>query len=269
MARPGGDRLCRLRPLLGRTALAISPATPVAPAAGVATLFVDGLRLDVAQRVRERLASSGLAVEPEVSLAALPTVTQPRSQHWCPCGEGALSPVRTSHPANCVHGHAGDIQVLRSLMTENGVQVLNGTDTGDPSGSRLDRGGRDRPTGTRRSACASGRLPRRRGRADCDPGAIAARRRLAAGRRRHRPRVASLARRHGEGRAPAGAHRGQEGSMCSAQGRGEVATADRAVVLGSGRADRPCPRAYLLRGEQGVRARRREPAGVHRAAAYA
>src|SRR6266487_2658244 len=86
---------------------------------------------------------------------------------------------------------------------------------------------------------------------------------MAAGRRCHRPRLDPAARRHGESRPPSGHCRGQEGPLRPTQGWRRRRGADRSVVLGPRRADRSGPRCDLLRGQQGVRARRSQPAGMH------
>lgn len=112
-----------------------SPGRPASTAAGTATLFVDGLRLDIAHRVQDRLAGGGLDVEATTSLAALPTVTQTAKAALVPVAEEALVAGPEFHPANALTGTRASIQVLRSLMVDNGVQVLGPTETGDPSGS--------------------------------------------------------------------------------------------------------------------------------------
>ncbi len=101
---------------------------------GVVTVFVDGLRLDVAHRVQDRLASAGLDVTATTSLAALPTVTQTSKPALIPAAMGSLTAGPELHAANAVTGTKASIQVLRALMTDNHVQVLSGTETGDPTG---------------------------------------------------------------------------------------------------------------------------------------
>jgi hypothetical protein len=110
------------------------PGEPASGSPGTATVFVDGLRLDVAHRVQERLAGVGLKVDRGVSLAALPTVTQTSKPALIPVQQGALTAGPDLHPSSSVTGTKASIQVLRSLMKDNGVQVLGGTEVGDPSG---------------------------------------------------------------------------------------------------------------------------------------
>jgi hypothetical protein len=111
------------------------PGHAASPAVGTATLFVDGLRLDVAQRLLHRLSSASLNVELSTSLAALPTVTETAKPALVPVLSGALAAGPGLHPANAVTGTKASIQVLRSLMSDADVQVLGTTETGDPSGA--------------------------------------------------------------------------------------------------------------------------------------
>jgi hypothetical protein len=102
---------------------------------GTCTVFVDGLRYDVAQRLRRKLDKLGSA-----TLAArwtsMPSVTA-SGKAWC-------SPVAT-----LVSGKADDVEFeprvaadgkplsgrnFRKLLSDNGVQPLDKHETGDPSG---------------------------------------------------------------------------------------------------------------------------------------
>lgn len=111
------------------------PSPPASTAPGVVTVFVDGLRLDVAHRVHDRLAGAGLDVATTTSLAALPTVTQTAKPALVPTAAGALAAGPDLHSANAVTGTKASIQVLRALMADNEVQVLATTEVGDPSGA--------------------------------------------------------------------------------------------------------------------------------------
>jgi hypothetical protein len=111
------------------------PGPSASTSAGTVTVFIDGLRLDVAYRVRDRLASAGLNVDANTSLAALPTVTDTAKPALAPVAKGALTAGPQLYPANAVTGTKASIQVLRSLMAENAVQTLGPTETGDPSGT--------------------------------------------------------------------------------------------------------------------------------------
>jgi hypothetical protein len=110
------------------------PGPPASKASGTATLFVDGLRLDVAHRLEAALQNVGLDATVTTSLSALPTVTQTAKPALVPLARGALVAGPELHPANAATGTTATIQVLRTLMAENQVQVLGPTDCGDPSG---------------------------------------------------------------------------------------------------------------------------------------
>lgn len=109
------------------------PGAPAEVSPGTVTLFVDGLRLDVARRLEERLVGAGFEVTPATSLAALPTVTETAKAALVPAAEGALGPGPDLHPASNATGTKASVQVLRSLMADNGVRVLGATEVGDPS----------------------------------------------------------------------------------------------------------------------------------------
>lgn len=110
------------------------PGPPASRAKGVVTVFVDGLRLDVAHRVHARLAGAGFDVTTTTSLAALPTVTQTAKPALVPTAKGVLVAGPDLHSANAATGTRASIQVLRALMADNCVQVL-GAELGDPSGA--------------------------------------------------------------------------------------------------------------------------------------
>lgn len=114
---------------------ALQAASDAAADSGTCTVFVDGLRYDVAQRLRAKLDGLGTT-----TLAArwtsMPSVTA-SGKAWC-------SPV-----AALVSGTAEDVEFeprvaadgkplsghnFRKLLTDNGVQPLDKHETGDPSG---------------------------------------------------------------------------------------------------------------------------------------
>ncbi|MFC7409479.1 BREX-1 system phosphatase PglZ type B [Hydrogenophaga atypica] len=113
----------------------LQAASDAAADSGTCTVFVDGLRYDVAQRLRAKLDGLGTT-----TLAArwtsMPSVTA-SGKAWC-------SPV-----AGQVSGRAEDVEFeprvaadgkplsgynFRKLLTDNGVQPLDKHETGDPSG---------------------------------------------------------------------------------------------------------------------------------------
>lgn len=102
---------------------------------GVCTVFVDGLRYDVASHLSARLSDFG-AVQTAARWTSMPSVTA-SGKAWC-------SPV-----AQWVSGLPGDVEFeprvasddkplsghnFRKLLTEKGVQPLDTHETGDPKG---------------------------------------------------------------------------------------------------------------------------------------
>ena len=111
------------------------PGPPASATKGAVTVFVDGLRLDTAHWMQDRLVAAGLDVELTASQAALPTITQTAKPALVPLVDGALKAGPDLYPADSVTGTKASIQVLRSLMADNGVQVLSPTEVGDASGT--------------------------------------------------------------------------------------------------------------------------------------
>ncbi|MEN9843905.1 MAG: hypothetical protein RLZZ612_1734 [Pseudomonadota bacterium] len=102
---------------------------------GVCTVFVDGLRYDVAQRLQAKLQSLG-TTKTGARWTSMPSVTA-SGKAWC-------SPV-----AKRVSGSADDVEFeprvtadgkalsghnFRKLLADNGVQPLDKNETGDPKG---------------------------------------------------------------------------------------------------------------------------------------
>jgi len=102
---------------------------------GTVTVFVDGLRMDVARRVQERLVGTGMEVELTSTLAALPTVTQSAKPAVTPVRKDSFVAGPDFYVANAATGTKASIQMLRTLMGDNGVQVLGSVDAGDPTGT--------------------------------------------------------------------------------------------------------------------------------------
>lgn len=105
------------------------------PASGEVVVFVDGLRLDVAQVLADRLRGAGASVSTEVGLSALPTVTQTAKPALVPIDQGLLGPGEALNACRASSGATAGVQMLRSLLAEAGVQVLGPHEIGDPSGS--------------------------------------------------------------------------------------------------------------------------------------
>lgn len=111
------------------------PQKAIAPEPGVVMVFVDGLRLDVARRVQDRLTDFGLEADIQTSLAALPTVTPTAKAALVPVADGALGPGPDLCAADASTGTRATIQVLRALMQAADIQTLGPVDKGDPAGS--------------------------------------------------------------------------------------------------------------------------------------
>ncbi len=108
--------------------------TPPKLSDGQIVIFVDGLRLDVAQLLREKLEGAGAKVAVDVGLAALPTVTQTSKPALAPVDQSSLGPGQLLDACRVSSGASASVQVVRSLLSEAGVQVLNSQEPGDPSG---------------------------------------------------------------------------------------------------------------------------------------
>jgi hypothetical protein len=121
-----------LQQSLGPNASSYAAGPPVDPSPGTVTMFVDGLRLDVAHRLEALLGQ--FDVHLDVSLAALPTVTDTAKPALVPIPDGSLSAGEEFAPARATSGAKADVGVLRSLMADRDVQILRGADVGDPAG---------------------------------------------------------------------------------------------------------------------------------------
>ena len=120
---------------------------------GTVVVFVDGMRMDVAQRLARRLRSAGLMVALEAGLAALPTVTQTSKPTLLPVPPGDLKDGPGLHAARAGSGAKADVNVLRSVLSSHGVEPLAQGANGDPLGRAwveigdIDHLGHDRGVG--------------------------------------------------------------------------------------------------------------------------
>ena len=245
------------------------PGPPASTAPGTVTVFVDGLRLDVAHRVQERLDERRpRRRRATTSLAALPTVTQTAKPALVPVGDGSARrrarPARRRTPPPARRRRS---RCCAALMADNGVQVLGPTETGDPSGTawaeagEIDHRGHD--VGIRLVDHLDEEVDRIVGRI---------RELLDAGWQR-----VDVVTDHGWLLLPGGMEKVELPPATTEVKKGRCARLKDGAVV-----DVPtvpwfwdpdvrialAPGRHLLRGEQGVRARRREPAGVHRPAAH-
>ncbi len=96
-------------------------------------LFSDGLRLDLAHRLKNRLESLGLTTSVETRLTALPSITATSKPAVSPIGDTLTGGDRLD-PVVLGGGPNVNIEVLRKQLELGGYQVLKGVDTGDPNG---------------------------------------------------------------------------------------------------------------------------------------
>jgi len=114
---------------------ALHAASDAAADSGTCTVFVDGLRYDVAQRLRAKLEGLGTT-----TLAArwtsMPSVTA-SGKAWCSPVAGLVSGTAEDvefEPRVAADGKPLSGHNFRKLLTDNGVQPLDQHETGDPSG---------------------------------------------------------------------------------------------------------------------------------------
>jgi hypothetical protein len=103
---------------------------------GTCLLFADGLRWDVAEALVERVGRSGNLVDRSGRWVAFPPVTGTSKPDISPIRDQLMGGNDGSDfmPSVKATGKALDSATFRKLMTTSGVQILEGNDTGDPSG---------------------------------------------------------------------------------------------------------------------------------------
>jgi hypothetical protein len=106
---------------------------------GTCTLFVDGLRFDLAAELALALQSRGLTTDLGWGLAGVPTVTGTCKPAVTPVA-GALSTGAGLNPATPA-GAPATHEALKKLMSDAGWQFLTEDTTGDPSGRGWTEGG--------------------------------------------------------------------------------------------------------------------------------
>nr|WP_205964555.1 BREX-1 system phosphatase PglZ type B [Ramlibacter agri] len=119
----------------GSGGLPALPADAVTLVPGTCTVFVDGLRYDVAVQLRERLSSIG-SVELGACWTSLPSVTasgkawaSPVASHISGTAEDTEFEPRVAADNKPLSGHN-----FRKLLAANGIQPLDKHETGDPAG---------------------------------------------------------------------------------------------------------------------------------------
>lgn len=123
----------RYQQLAFATPDAYQPAPLADVPEGTCIVFCDGLRLDLAHRLAERLGTIGLEPEVSWSFAALPTVTNTAKPAATPvasilAGDEMLGTIVQES------GQRVTAPVLRKVLAGAGYQVLGQDDLGDPAG---------------------------------------------------------------------------------------------------------------------------------------
>ena len=118
-----------------RGGLHFSRPAPVPITEGVCTVFVDGLRYDVAQQLVSLLGDVG-EVTLDFNWTCIPPVTASGKAWVSPIAH--LIDAKTADdqfvPAVAGSGKSLDTYQFRKLLAESGFQVLSNSETGDPSG---------------------------------------------------------------------------------------------------------------------------------------
>jgi hypothetical protein len=101
-------------------------------------LFADGLRMDLARGLEERLLTSGLAVEVEFNFcwSALPTVTATAKPAWMPLAEKLGGPLEGTGFQSREQSTGKTLVQARfkQLLTELGISFIESNDLALPSG---------------------------------------------------------------------------------------------------------------------------------------
>ena len=123
----------RFQALVAARPLPVKGTTPIAVAEGECLVFVDGLRYDVAERLRAELEASGMQVDLAFRWAALPTVTANAKPAVSPLAAELEGDAGAERFAPRLAGLTLDKPRLRSALTQRGFQVLEDDDTGEPN----------------------------------------------------------------------------------------------------------------------------------------
>lgn len=114
---------------------ALQAASDAAADSGTCTVFVDGLRYDVAHRLRAKLDGLGVTTL-SAQWTSMPSVTA-SGKAWCSPVAGLVSGTGEDvefAPRVAADGKPLSSHNFRRLLTDNGVQPLDKHETGDPSG---------------------------------------------------------------------------------------------------------------------------------------
>jgi hypothetical protein len=114
---------------------ALQAASDAAADSGTCTVFVDGLRYDVAQRLRAKLDGLGTTTL-TARWTSMPSVTA-SGKAWCSPVAGLVSGTAEDvefEPRVAADGKPLSGHNFRKLLTDNSVQPLDKHETGDPRG---------------------------------------------------------------------------------------------------------------------------------------
>lgn len=114
-------------------AFLVSSEHTVAARDGEVLLFVDGLRYDLAVRLREALASHGITPSLHARRAAVPTVTPTAKPAVTPVAALLVQPTPDAEFAILDDGKPLNATRLRQKLRDLGYQVLEQDESGDPS----------------------------------------------------------------------------------------------------------------------------------------
>lgn len=105
------------------------------PEKGTCLLFSDGLRMDLAHRLENKLEAQGFTCEMNFHLAALPPVTATAKPAVISISNTLSGKGSSSLEPFLVQGKSAlTAEAFRKILTESGFQILKDEDCGDPSG---------------------------------------------------------------------------------------------------------------------------------------
>lgn len=112
-------------------------AKPIETAAGRLVVFADGLRMDVAQQLAEKLAESGIESTQDWEWSAIPSVTATAKPAASPIADAVMGGDASDEFATRLVSTGQLLTQDRfvNALKERGWQFLGSDETGDPSGS--------------------------------------------------------------------------------------------------------------------------------------
>ncbi|MBO9356874.1 BREX-1 system phosphatase PglZ type B [Bordetella petrii] len=110
-----------------------TPAAVLSNTSGICTVFVDGLRYDAAQRLKERLSTLG-SVQLDSHWSSMPSVTASGKPWSSPVAAYVVGQAQDTEfePRVAADGKPLSAHHFKRLLTENGIQPLDKSETGDP-----------------------------------------------------------------------------------------------------------------------------------------